>query len=210
MRKELSSRSWQQRGRKEFFMTEQQDKNRTPRKPPLVTPMDALGFAALPLELLLHRLRSFGVRSVGPRASASVLIMILFVVFHSNDNCRPLTLFLVAVIPLSIVAQISATIRTRRGERLHSKYNGRPRIMVLVPRWNEITVKRLEPFVALLIGWAIHSVNHPLGAFVMTSAICLGLITAASYTADHTRALDLNDAIIEQETAAESLRRTTR
>jgi len=190
-------------------MAQQQEKNVRPRQRPLLTAMDLIGFAALPLELLLHELRSFGVRAVGPKATAAVLVMFLFVAFHPGDNLMPLTVFMVAVIPFSIIAHVSAKIRLRQGVTLHSRYNGRPRLMRLLP-FSEITVKRLEAPLAFIISFAIRAVNHPVGDYLMASAAALALITGQRHLADSTRALDLNDSVIEQKIAAEKVRNTLR
>jgi hypothetical protein len=166
--------------------------------------------AGLPLELVLHNVRTFGVRSVGPRAGGAVLLMLLFVAFHPGENVRPLTCFTIAVIPLSITAQIIATVRHWRGEQMHSRYNGTPYAMWLLPRWSEVAIKRLEPFIALIVGCGIHHFNHPLGAFVITAAISLGIRVGIEHRGNWTRSMDMNDAIIEQTMAMEDAHKLQR
>jgi len=161
--------------------------------------------AALPIELLLHDLRTFGVRYIGPRAMAAVLVMFLFAGFHPDENCTPLSILMVTTIGLSVVGQIIAIIRRWRGVAVHSRYGGRPYVAKLVP-CSEVTIKRLEPLLAFGAGWAIHVFNHPLGSFVVAAAICVAIRVCIDRIGSGERALNMNDAMIEQTMALESLR----
>jgi hypothetical protein len=190
-------------------MAPQKDSNAKPRNRPLLRPMDVVGFAALPMELLLHKPQSFGVRSVGPRAGGAVVLTLLFLAFHPNDDCVPLALFLIAIIASSILAHVSAIVRLRNGESIHSRYNGRPYLLRLLP-FSEMTVKRLEAPLALIMSCFFCAVNRPLGEYLIISAGALAIITGGNYMADRTRALDLNDSVIEQKIAAEKVRNTLR
>jgi hypothetical protein len=162
--------------------------------------------ASLPLELLLHNIKTFGVRSVGPRAVMAVLLMFIFIAAHPNDDCRPLFWFMILVIPLSIIAQFSAMLRRRRGEPGHTRYSGKPYLLCLFPQLSEGTIKRLEPVVMLMVGGIIHHFNHPLGAFLLTAAVCLGITIGIVHRANCERALDMNDSLIDQQNAAASVR----
>jgi hypothetical protein len=132
----------------------------------------------------------------------AVLLMFLFLAFHPHDNCRPLFWFMIAVIALSTVAQISAWRRQRRGEPSHSRYNGRPHLMSLFPRMSEVTIKRLEPAMSLAASLVIHHFNHPLGSFLIMASMCLGICVGLEHSARRERALDMNDALIDQQNDA--------
>jgi hypothetical protein len=136
--------------------------------------------------------------------------MFLFVAFHPGENVLPLESFMIAVTALSAIAQISATVRWLRGEQINTRYNGRPYLMWLLPRWNEITIKWLEPYPVLMLGWGIHRFNHSLGAFLMTAAFGLGIRVAIERRMVRTSVMDMSDALIQEKTALESLRNMQR
>jgi hypothetical protein len=160
---------------------------------------------SLPIELVLHDLRTFGVRSIPPRAAGAALLMFLFMAFHPNDNGVPLFCYMMVVILLSVIAQILATVRNRRRAVCHSRYNGRPYLMWLLP-WSEATIKRLEPFIPFTLGWFLHRFNHPLGSFLIASAICLAITVALERIGNRERKLDMNDALVSQTIALQSVR----
>jgi len=189
-------------------MKQQQANSVKPPEQVVNWPLIICQYLALPLELLLHNVLSFGVRSVGPRAVPALLAMFFFVASHPNDNCQPLERFMVVIIALSVIAHISALIRRWRGARTHTRYNGRPYVLRLLSRWNETTIKRLEPIAAFLVGFGIHHFNHPLGAFVMTSAVGFAFSVGVAYGVFSTRSMDMNDAIIEQTLVVENARET--
>jgi hypothetical protein len=168
-------------------------------------PLIACLCAILPIELVLHDLRTFGVRSISPRAAGSALLMFLFVGFHPNDNGAPLFCFMIAIILLSIVAKIIAMVRRRRGVICHTRYNGRPYLMKLLP-WSETTIKQWEPLIALMSGWFLHRFNHPLGSFVIMGAFCLAVKVGLERVGIRERVLDTSDALVEQTWAMESVR----
>jgi hypothetical protein len=131
--------------------------------------------------------------------------MFLFVGFHPNDNGAPLFCFMIAIILLSIIAQIIAMVRRRRGAPCHSRYNGRPYLICLL-RCSEATIKRWEPLIALMSGWVLHRFNHPLGSFLITAAFSLAIKVGLERIGIRERALDTSDALVEQTLAMESVR----
>ena len=186
-------------------MNQGQNNTAKPQKPVVNWPLILCLSAALPIELVLHDLRTFGVRSISPRAVAAVLLMFFFAGFHPNENCVPLTCLMVATILLSIVAQIIAKVRQWRGQSVHSRYCGRPYLTKLVPL-SEVTIKRLEPLLAFGVGWSVHVFNRPLGSFLVAAAICLAIRVGIDRIGSSERALNINDAMIEQTMALESVR----
>ncbi len=72
-------------------MNQGQNNTAKPQAPVVNWPLILCLSAALPIELLLHDLRTFGVRSISPRAVAALLLMFLFAGFHPNENCVPLS-----------------------------------------------------------------------------------------------------------------------
>ena len=57
--------------------------------------------AGLPIELVLHDIRTFGVRSIGPRAVFALLIMIVFSGLFPNEDGRPISAFIVLTFVLA-------------------------------------------------------------------------------------------------------------
>ena len=157
----------------------------------------AIAFFALAPELLLHDWRTFGVRSVGPRAGGTVLAMYVFAICYSYDNRTPLLLLTAIVALLAIAAHISAVIRQGRGQLCHSRYNGRPWALSICPV-SEARMKRTEPLLLVVSGLGLHCLNHPLGSFVITAGSCYGFRAVLEYLVTRTKTLDLNDAMAEQ------------
>lgn len=187
-------------------MRQQQNNGAKPPGQVVNWPLIVCHFLGLPLELVLHNVKTFGVRSVSPRAGGALLLMFLFVAFHPDENVLPLICFMIAVVPLSIVAHISAKLRHWRGEQNHSRFNGRPYAMWVLPRWNEVTIKRLEPIMAWVVGAIIYHFNHPLGSFMVSAATGLAVKVATEYRGNRARNMDVSDALIEQRVAMEGMR----
>lgn len=166
----------------------------------------AIAFFSLAPELLLHDFRTFGVRSVGPRAAGTVLAMYIFANCYSFDNRTPLLMLTTIVALLAIVAHISAAIRLGRGQICHSRYNGRPWAVAIFPI-SEPRMKRIEPVLIVLAGLGLHCLNHPLGSFVITAGYCYGFRVVLEYLLTRTKSLDLNDAMAEQSVSMNAINR---
>jgi hypothetical protein len=180
----------------------------TPTQPPgkpVDWPVIVCLSAGLPIELVFHDFRTFGVRSIGPRMVIALILMFLFAGFHPQDDGAPLGCFMVFTIIAGTVAFLVAKVKQRRGAMVHSRYNGRPYFMCVSP-FSETTVKRIEPFIAFALGLIIDFANAPLGSFVMTASVLLALRVAFEHVGKTERALDINDALIEQGQAMENLR----
>lgn len=190
-------------------MKPQQSNMSKPPEQPVNWPLIVCLSATLPAELVLHDFRTFGVRSISPRAVAAVILMFLFVAFHPHDNGAPLFFFMIATILLSIIAQIIATVRYRRGALCHSRYNGRPYLMRFLP-WSEMTIKRLEPLIVLMSGWCLHRFNHPAGSFLIAAAFCMAIQVGLERIGRRERELDTHDALIEQKLAMQNINTVSR
>jgi hypothetical protein len=165
--------------------------------------------AALPLELLLHDVSSFGTRTVPSRFLGAALIMYVVIVGYQHSNGAPLACLVGMTMVLSLLAQVCAVIRKLRGGICHTRYNGKPYISILFPR-SERIVKRLEPPIALVLGIFIHAINPPLGTFLIISAVCLGLVVAGQNASISGRSDDIQDALIDQMASMKSVRRWNR
>jgi hypothetical protein len=169
----------------------------------------AIAFLALAPELLLHDWRTFGIRSVGPRAAGAVLGMYLFTGFCTYDNRTPLLALTAIVALLAIMAHGSAMLRERRGNLGHTYYNGRPWATAILPI-SEGHMKRIEPLLLIVSGWGIYHLNCPLGSFVITAGACYGIRVLLESLVARRRTLDLNDSMAEQAIAMQTMNRSRR
>lgn len=165
--------------------------------------------AATSIEVYLHR--NFGRRALGGNVVRAILLMVLFIVCARRAHRLPLECFLYGFVVLSMFAGIGICIRMWRGHPpMHTRYNGTPHVMWLVPRWNEVTVKRLEGLLVFAIGYGVIHFNRPLGFYLMTAAACFWLTMHGAAVAQRNKALDMNDAVIEQTIGAERFREMQR
>jgi hypothetical protein len=157
---------------------------------------------ALSVEVFLHR--GFGSAYVGCGPLA-FLIMFLFVqFFYPAQDLRPLAVFAGIYGVLWLIATINVLIRWWRGvQSTHSRYNGRPHLSVAVPTWKEMNVKHLESLLVILLGFGIHHLNRPLGAYLILAGAFVLLRGYSLASMMRQRAVELNDAVIEQKEVAE-------
>jgi hypothetical protein len=188
-------------------MNQRQTNNAQPAGPVVDWPVIVFMSAGLPIELIFHDIRTFGVRSIGSRATIALLMMALFVGFHPNDNPAPLGFFMLGTVLLSVLAFAIGKIQQWRGVPIHSRYTGRPYLMWFLRFLSESTVKRIEPLIVFVFGVVIHCVNSPLGSFLMVASVCLGLRVMFERIRRNEQALDINDALIEQSSALQSTHR---
>ena len=170
-------------------------------------PLIACHFVSLPVELLLHNVKSFRhFDRLTPGPGGALLIMFLFVAFHPGENCWPLGCYMLAFVALSIAARIIAMLRLWRGEMVNSRYTGTPYALRLLPCFSEVTIKRLEPFAVLAVGGMIHLFNHPLGSFLIAAGVGMGVKVGIDYRGLRARHLDMHDALISHQISMEEVR----
>ena len=86
-------------------------------------------------------------------------------------------------------------------------YTGYPRLWKLAPRASEITVKKyVEPLVAFAVGVTLCAYSPPLGIYVILGAFALMGTVMLSEETQRQRAIEMNDAVIEQQLVAERFR----
>jgi hypothetical protein len=160
---------------------------------------------AFTVEGVLHR--NFGVRFIGMKGPLGFGFIALFAAFCPRNEVLPLLVYLGVYTLLWIVAQLWAWYRRlRRKIEGHTRYSGIPHLMRLFPWCRETTIKRLEPFLVILIGYSIHHVNGPLGDFLMTAGGAFVLTATLQIAAERERVLDMNDAVASQRVTANSFR----
>lgn len=161
---------------------------------------------AVSLEVFLHR--RFGERYVGLQGVAAILIIFFYAGFWPGYDVTPLLEFLLAYLALCFLARIGVLRRRRRGgTQEHSHYTGWPRVMRLTGRLTEITVKQtVEPLLTFLVAVFTLPVSEPLGGYLLLATGGLIVSVNASLGAEHTRAINMNDALIDQRHLAERFR----
>lgn len=155
---------------------------------------------AMSVELFLHRGSSFGERYLGPHGLAAAAIMFFFPILWPQSDPMPLMWTLVAYLVLWALARGQSAARRARGDLgVHSYYTGWPHLMRVLGRWGEVRIKRtLEPGLVMLAGMVVMGLNEPLGAYFLLAGIGLGVSVGASLQRERMRALDMQDALMEQ------------
>jgi hypothetical protein len=159
---------------------------------------------ALSIEVFLHRGFGTGYVGCGPLA---FLIMYLFSIFFTDQNMHPLAVFAGIYGLLWLIATVNVLIRWWRGmETVHSRYNGRAHLSRLLPEWTETNVKYLESLAVILLGYGIHRLmNRPLGDYLILAGVFVLIRDHGMASMLRQRAVELNDAVIEQRDVAERL-----
>jgi hypothetical protein len=136
-----------------------------------------------------------------------MVIIFVFSLFFVGQDLRPLHCFLVAYGVLWLIATVSMLIRCWHGkDTVHSKYTGLPYLWRLLPNWKEVNVKHLEALAAILLGYGVHYLNRPLGDYLMMAASLVFLRGYNHAVQQRDRAIEMNDAVIEQQLVAERFR----
>jgi hypothetical protein len=169
---------------------------------------------AIPTEVLLHK--GFGRRYLGVSGFLALfqmgLAILLFAYFHESTldplyDAKPL----LAYFGLYVVAYfftIYATIKRHwRGQIEHTRYNGWPRFLPQrLGRFERSFKIVIEPNAVFLVGLDLAHWNWPLGLYLMFNAFCMFWSNIISIRFERRRAMDLQDAVLEQQASAQALR----
>jgi len=160
---------------------------------------------AMSVEVFLHR--RFGSR-YNPLPAAAVLLLVpLYCAAWQGQDVRPMWQFLEAYVSACFIARINIVCRHWRGDRIHTRYSGEPRLCLLLPRMSEIRIKQfLEPLVVFLVGVGMCKYSQLLGGYLIVAALCLFCSVAQTEAYYRRRATDIYDSVIEQQSIAERFR----
>lgn len=161
---------------------------------------------AVSVEVFLHS--HIGSRYMGLPALGALLIIVLFPAGWPDADPRPTLYFAGAYLLLSFCARLDAASRCRKRIAEHSCYTGRPILLRWFPKADELQIKRtVEPILVMVVGILIRLLNEPLGTYLVLAGLGLAASVAINELQHRTRLMDIQDAVIDQRTIAEELRR---
>lgn len=166
---------------------------------------------AFAVEVVLHH--RFGCRAFGASAFCVLLLIPLHASAWEHHDINWLLSYWYVFLLLCLLHRIGMSIRFRQGTLYdeHSRYQGWPWLLHLVPSWSEMTVKRaVEPFLVCLMAIFLAERNPPAASFLGIASFCLLVKHGASAGWDREQELDLNDQVLEMQTQGERLRRIRR
>lgn len=176
------------------------------------SPVDALNIVLLflrawatSLEVFLHR--DFGARYLGLQAAMVIVLIPLYCTACAGEDIRPMFGLLAAYFAMCVVNRLSSLGRNAQVAANHSFYTGYPRLMRVLPWLSEMTVKKFaEPLLVFVAGVFVCAVSPALGVYLILGAFALMGSVMAVEDAQRLRAVEMNDAVIEQQIVAERFR----
>lgn len=164
---------------------------------------------ATPLEVCLRR--GFGTKYFGFQALGALVAVGLWASMWQGADSHPVIWFWWFMVIMFVRAKRESARMTADGGTIHTRYNGWPRLASIFKRMPEAKVKAVaEPGVSLIAGVVLLSLSEPLGSLLIVCAIALGVVQSTIEAAEHARASELNDALIEQQGLAERFREMQR
>ena len=160
---------------------------------------------AAPVEVFLRT--RFGRRYFGVPAFLGFMAVPMWMLFWPREDPTPIFVFWGLYILMQLRARIEGWIMVARGDIVHTRYNGRPRLARIFKNIHEHKLKGFhEPALAIIVGMFMLAVSEPLGSFLMTSGFCLGLVNSVIESIERNRAMSMHDAWIEQQDHAARFR----
>lgn len=164
---------------------------------------------ACSVEVFLHKGNTIGVRYLGLQAVAAALVLFLWPAFFGGNDCGGIIYFFFVFLGSCVVIRIRGLVQQARGGKAleHSYYSGRPWLMGIAGSLSEAKVKSAaEPLLVFIVAMIALSDSYPLGCYLIFAGIGLLVSTNLSIGFDKTRALDMNDAMLDQRRIAEQWR----
>lgn len=140
------------------------------------------------LTVFFHK--GHGSQYLGLEAALAVPLILVFAVFWPGHDLQPLMVFLWAYLGACLFARLKMWGAESRGEIIHSRYDGRPRLMSILKTRDELSIKgTTEPAIALAIGFVTLMFNQPLGMFLVLAAFAqaINVSMVAAYEKAQTR-----------------------
>jgi hypothetical protein len=161
---------------------------------------------AVTVEVFLHR--RFGSRYVGLQGALGIIMILLFAAIIPAPGTWGLILFLFAYLKACLYARAGVLWRKLHGQEFdHTLYSGMPYLMKVLPRWNELTVKRfVEPALVFLVGCAVAHFIPALALYLFMAAGALFMTVNQAEANERRRAETMRDSMIEAQQRAERVR----
>lgn len=160
---------------------------------------------SLTLEVLFRH--SFGSRYLGFNCLLGLFLLICVGGLVPQHNPALMTCYFWVVLVMMLGAKVRASNNEKNGLRIHSYWPGTSRL----PQIGRNKEKRVGGFdeacVAGLLSWPLYYVDPPLSTALFLGAICLAIKAGTVKRYTHLRMRDLEDARLESEYLAASVRR---
>lgn len=157
------------------------------------------------VELFLHR-SDLGSRYLWHWSGGGVLLIPLYSGFWAGHDQRPLIVFYVLYLVLLVYHRVGGLIRGTAVRR-HSYYPGTPRLAALFPRMRDRTLRLyVEPALVFGVAFLVDNHNLPLCFYLIGASFCLFLSTAEADRVQQRQAMEMNDAVIDQQGVTERFR----
>ena len=160
---------------------------------------------AVSIELFLRR--DFGGRYIGAQAVVAAVLIPGYCLAWSRSDAFPMICFYFLFLGAAIAKAIRAYLRMRRGQSDHTRYSGRPNVLAAFPRLSEDKAKKyVEPMLVFTAGLLLLELTPALAVYLCVAAACLHVSAWETEKWMRRRALDMNDAVHEQQDIAERFR----
>ena len=158
-----------------------------------------------PVEVIIRK--RFGSRYFGLPGFVALFAIPMWMTLWPQESATGIGWFWLLFILMQFRARIEAAWIVRRGDIVHTRYNGRPRVTRLFKRLGEQEIKgRIEPSIVLIIGLAVFVIDRPLGSYLVVASLALSANHGLMIAVDRARALEMNDVLIEQRAISEQFR----
>jgi len=158
-----------------------------------------------PVEVIIRK--RFGSRYFGLPGFVALFAIPMWMMFWPQESATGIAWFWLLFILMQFRARVEAAWMVRRGDIVHTRYNGQPRVARLFKRLGEQEIKgSTEPTIVLVTGLLIFLFNMPLGSYLVVASLALAANHGLMVAVDRARALEMNDVLIEQTAISEQFR----
>ncbi|MFO0858347.1 MAG: hypothetical protein U0640_13445 [Phycisphaerales bacterium] len=160
---------------------------------------------AHPVEVFLRT--GFGSQYFGIASLVAFFAVPMWMVFFPTESPVGIWCFWLLYIAMQVRARIETARLKSKGEVIHSRYNGWPRLAKAFKSLPESRVKAaIEPLAVFLCALAVMQGSVPLASYLIAAAFALAFNNALIDAVERARIRELNDAMIEQQQTAERFR----
>lgn len=158
-----------------------------------------------PVEVFLRT--RFGSQYFGVAALVAFFTVPMWMVFFPTESPLGISIFWVLYILMQLRARIESGRLKAKGEVIHSRYNGWPRLAKAFKSMPESKIKAaIEPLAVFLTALAVMEGSVPLGSYLIAASFALAFNHALLDAVEKARVRELNDSLIEQQQLAERFR----